>query len=290
MCLTTNSRQDPTGTAGARRQAFAEIRKRKTAALKEIRQYLECIPRTVMEIPDGPVINRRVYVYELNNRDVYADTKAIVQKWFETSGDTPPTRWFLDAQLREVVTRATAQEAARINQLSAVAGFSEPYQIERVLLQPEFRERIRRVTQRTFNEMAGFTGDAANDLARTLANGMAQGRGIQSISKEISERFDVNESRAQTIARTELGVAHRETRGDMTKDARDRLELDAREQWISALAPTTRPSHAERHLQIYTPEEVAEFYSMDGNSCNCLCVQQTVLIAEDGTVVGARKT
>lgn len=289
MCLHTNSRQDPTQTAGARRKAFSEIRKRKVAALKEIRRYVESIPVTVREIAENPVVNRRIYLYELRDRDTYRDIREIIESWFGTGGESPPTRWFMDAQINEVVTRATTQEAERINRLSGAIGISDPYQMERILMSPEFRERIRRVRNRVFEEMRGFTGDLANDLGRTLADQMAQGKGIRTVTGKLTERFNIKESRARTIARTELGKAHRDTRTDQTRDARDNLGLDAREQWISALSPTTRESHAARHLEIYTPEEVAAFYSEDGNAINCLCVTQTVLVAEDGTIVGERQ-
>lgn len=289
MCLHTNSRQDPTQTAGARRKAFSEIRKRKIAALKEIRDYVGAIPHRVSEIPDGPVTNRRIYRYELQDRDTYRDIREIIERFFGTAGENPPTRWFMDAQIEEVVTRATTQEAERINRLSGAIGISDPYQMERILNSPEFRERIRRVRSRVFEELRGFTTDTANDLGRTLADQMAQGKGIRTVTGKLTERFNIKESRARTIARTELATAHRDTRTDQTRDARDNLGLDAREQWISALAPTTRPSHADRHLKLYTPEEVAEFYSEDGNAINCLCVTQTVLVAEDGTIVGERQ-
>ena len=41
--------------------------------------------------------------------------------------------------------------------------------------------------------------------------------------------------------------------------------------WFSALTPTSRDSHAERHGVIYTTDEVRSFYSKDENSKNCLC-------------------
>ena len=59
-------------------------------------------------------------------------------------------------------------------------------------------------------------------------------------------------------------------------------------QWISQLAPTTRPSHAEQHLKIMEIEEVAETYAKIG-SINCLCLQQSVVITQDGEVLGERK-
>lgn len=293
MCLATNSKQDPTNTAGARRKAFAEIRKRKLAAMREISAYLSRIPRAMQVIPDGPVINRNVYIYELNDRDVFADIKAIIDRWFETAGDKPPTRWFLEAQVAEVVTRATAGEAARINGLANIAGINDPYRMEQVLTRPEFRERIRRLSQRVYSGLKTFSTDAATDLAFTMSKNMAAGKGIRAITSELSARFDVKQSDAERLARTELGHAHREARRDMTIDARDRLKLNAMEQYISALSPTSRTSHMDLHLKIMSPEDIAAFYAdsarSQGGEINCLCTSQTVIVTENGTVLGARK-
>lgn len=293
MCLHTNSRQDPTNTSAARRKAFAEIRKRKIAALKEIRDYVDSIPHQVSEIPDGPVTNRRIYLYELRDRDTYRDIREIIERFFGTGGENPPTRWFMDAQIEEVVTRATTQEAERINRLAGAVGVSDPYQMERILNSPEFRERIRRVRSRVFSELKTFSSDVADDLAFTLGQQMARGVGIRTITGELTHRFDVKESDAQRVARSELGHAHRETRREQTKDARDRLGLNAMEQYISALSPTTRESHAELHLRIMTPEEIADFYAdtsrSQGGEVNCLCSSQTVLVTDDGEIVGKRE-
>lgn len=290
MCLHANSRQDPTQTAGARRKAFAEIRQRKIAALKEIRDYVDRIPHSVTEIPDGPVTNRRVYLYELQDRDTYRDIREILEMWFGTGGENPPTRWFMDAQIEEVVTRATTQEAERINQLAGAVGISDPYQMERILNSPEFAERIRRVRSRVFEEMRGFTGDTANDLGRTLADQMAQGKGIRTVTGKLTERFNIKESRAQTIARSELATAHRDTRASQSKDARDRLGLRVMVQIISSLSPTTRPEHAALHLRIVEIEEVEALYAdTPGQRINCTCSEQSVMVTEDGQIVGERQ-
>ena len=48
--------------------------------------------------------------------------------------------------------------------------------------------------------------------------------------------------------------------------------------WFSALAPTSRRWHIERHGKTFTTDNVRQFYSVNGNSINCLCSQSTVLV------------
>lgn len=292
VCLTTNSKADPTNTADPRRKLYAKIRARKKEAMKRIREFAKSIPVSVAEIPEGPVTNRRVYLYELRDIDIQGEIRAIIEHMFDTGTDKPPMRWFFDSEINEVVTRATAQEVERINSLVSIMGETAPYRMEQILMSQPFRDRIARVRARVFEEMKGFTTDTANDLGRTLAQQMAQGKGIRSATKQVADRFDIKERRAQTIARTELGKAHRDAREAQTKDARDRLDLDALTQWISALAPTSRRSHMARHLKFYTPEQNAEFYASpesQGSQINCLCTQATIIRTKDGEILGARK-
>lgn len=290
MCLATNSQQDPTQTTGVRKRAFKQLHARKREAMKEISALIESVPYTIQDYPETFATNRRVYEYELDSSvDVNITIRQIIDRWYGTAGTTPPTRWFMEDEIANVIRRATTIEAERINTLSAAIGLNQPYYVQAILLSDPYRERIRRITQRTFNDMQGFAGDTARDLARTLSDFMAQGKGVATVRKAVAERFNIKMSSAERIVRSELGMAHRGAREAQTRDARDRLGLDAGTQWISALAPTTRPWHAARHLKFYTPEQNAEFYSQNGNGINCLCLQQTVIRARDGTIIGARK-
>lgn len=289
MCLTTN-RADPTQTTGVRKKAFKSIHARRREAMKEISAYIESVPFTTQDVPDTFATNRRVYEYRLDEtRDPYIIIREILERWYGTGTDRPVPRWFMESEIEQVIRRATSAEAERINSLATLAGAQNPYTIELLLMSDPYRDRIRRVGQRVFEEMKGFTSDTANNLARTLSNYMAQGKGVATVRKAVAERFNVSMSRAETIARTELGKAHRDTRNDMTKDARDRLGLDVGVQWLSALAPSTRAWHASRHLNFYTPEDVVTFYSDSSNSINCLCSQQSVIRTVDGRILGARK-
>ena len=290
MCLIANSKADPTNTSGPRQKVIRWMWQCQREALREIKAYADSIPRTSKEIVETVITNRRVYLYELNDTDPYKVINEIINRWYGTDTPEPRVRWFFSLEAEQVVRQSTVAGAERINVLAEAAGLAQPYQVQSILLSQPYQERIRRVASRVFEEMRGFTGDTANDLARTLAEEMAAGRGITAVKRRLAERFDISMIRAETIARTELAKSHRDTRRDQTKDARDRLDLNAQVQLISALAPTTRPSHAALHLRIVQVEEVEPLYQKtQGGRINCLCSEQTVIIAKDGTVIGARK-
>lgn len=287
MCYVCNSRTDPTNTAGIRRKAFAEIRKRLRGIYSELRPIIERSMIKAEEVPENAVTNRRRYYYELiNTVDMDRELTRMIRRWFDMNGDTPPPRWFLGMYVQSSYEAGTTIGAERLSAISS-AELGE-LGTQQVLSSRPYFDRIARVRMRAFEEMEGFTAAMRSDLRRTLADGAARGISPRRIASQIRERISVSESRAQKIARTEIGTAFRDSRRELAEDSRDRLGLDIRLQWISALAPTTRPSHAERHLNFYTPEEVADFYAEDGNSINCLCAQQEVIITPSGDVLGQR--
>ncbi len=287
-----NSKADPTQTAGNRKRVINWMWRQAKGALGDIKKYADSVPRNRISIQDAPVNNKSqsVYTYDLNGYDPYLTIDEIINKWFDTTDPTPPREWFFGLEVDQVTRRGTVTEAERINTLAEMADLGPQYQVQQLLLSDPYRERIRRVRQRTFNEMKGFTGDTANALARVLSEQMAAGNGINEVKRAIAAKFETSMSRAETIARTELATAHRDARRDTTKDSRDRLGLNTMIQLISALAPTTRSSHAALHLKIVTIEEVEPAYQKTpGQRINCLCAEQSVIITKDGTVLGARK-
>ncbi len=285
-CFCCNSKTDPTQTGRQRRELFKQIRERLKAAYKEVKALIESIPHTVETVPDSFVTNRQRYTYQLTGRDINKEIAAILARYFGTGADLPP-RWFFTQPIDEAYQQGTLQSATRLAAFASDA-LTEA-QLRNVLMQPAYLRRIELLNSRVFEEMRGFVSDTAADLARVLAQGIGRGVGIRTITSDIAERFDVSRSRAERIARTEVGQAQRTARREQATEARDDLGLDVALQWISALAPTTRPTHSARHLKIYTIEEVADFYSEDGNAIQCLCTQVEVIKTSEGRILGERK-
>ncbi|MEQ4618462.1 MAG: hypothetical protein ABN482_10475 [Corticimicrobacter sp.] len=51
---------------------------------------------------------------------------------------------------------------------------------------------------------------------------------------------------------------------------------------LSALSPTTRKSHAERHGKLFTAQEVREFWSDPTNVDGCKCTVTAMMVDDDG--------
>jgi len=54
---------------------------------------------------------------------------------------------------------------------------------------------------------------------------------------------------------------------------------------ISALSPTTRKTHAERHGQLFTAAQVRSFWSVEENRVGCKCSIAEVMVDESGTPI-----
>lgn len=149
-----------------------------------------------------------------------------------------------------------------------------------VLASSQYQARAALAGARVFEQMKGFAGQAGADLARLIMQGVEEGRSPTRVSRDIRTQFGVLKSRADRIARTEVIGALRRGRMDEAETAEQMFGFKIRMLWFSALAPTTRKTHARRHGETYEVDEVRNFYSRDGNAINCLCSQVEVI--EDG--------
>jgi SPP1 gp7 family putative phage head morphogenesis protein len=184
--------------------------------------------------------------------------------------------------MQEATAGAYAEGAAQasVNLSRLSDDYTRP--ITSVLSSEPYLRRSALVGARVFEEMEGFAGKSAADLARILMTGIEQGRNPRIVAREIRDQFGITKRRAETIARTEITGALRRGRLDEEKDAQDRLGIKTGMLWQSALSPTTRDDHAKRHGNIYTTDEIEAFYSRDGNGINCKSSFSAVLLDDDG--------
>lgn len=126
---------------------------------------------------------------------------------------------------------------------------------------------------------------ATSDLTNIIATAVRDGINPRETRGIISKRLDISMADAKRIAQTEQVGALRRSQWSEAKFSRDDLGLRSSLLHISALKPTTRRAHAARHGRIFTPEEVEDWYSEDGNVFNCYCSQIPVLLDAEGKIV-----
>lgn len=140
---------------------------------------------------------------------------------------------------------------------------------------------------RVFEDMKSLSSGVKANLARILSDGIANGNSISSITSNIKKQLRITESRASTIARTEISAAMKRARIDEAEEAQDQFGFRVMMMQISALSPTTRWWHAAAHTVMRTIEETRAWMSEGNNAINCKCTFVEVLVDSFGNPVSA---
>jgi len=265
---------NPVGGTALIKDARKSVNNKLRAIRSWLLEQLESIPT------ERVTVNASVYQYQIS-----ADRlAAIVDELRRRLADPEIARAIVN-RVRSGYEQGTA---STVVSLSAVAPEDYTRTLVAVLTSDRWQRRVALVGSRVFEQMQGFSGETATDLSRVLMTGVENGQNPREVAKVIRERFGVARSRAERIARTEITGALRRARWDEVEDARINLGVETRLMHLSALSPTTRASHAARHGNLYTVQEVREWYTIGGEAINCKCAQTPVAVDEKGNPVVTR--
>ncbi len=230
------------------------------------------------QLPKQPLKVNQRYEYLIS-----AETLRMLILEIEQRMGQAPSQAIID-QVAAAYEEGTGQAVANLQKIT------DQYTLtaSQVLASQPYQRRVAMISARVFEQMRGFEGDTAADLARVLGQGVENGLNPIEVAKDIKKRFGVSKSRAERIARTEITGALRRGLLDEDADANQRLGIKTGLLWFSALSPTTRPWHASRHGNIYTQEDVREFYATGANGVNCLCSVRSIMIDENGDPITPR--
>ena len=275
--------KDPTKQSGNRRRAMTDINKRLNGAYRDVIALYTSMPKEF-------VANRVTYRYLLDDFRLQSTDeriRQIINDWFDTATDTRPPNFWFNRYIGFAYDMGTKDSADRIALLGMQAGVLGDFElsqldIENIYQQPLYRRRIELVYGRAFNEMKGFSGTTATDLARILSQVVADGRSPRDAQRMIKKRFSVARSRAERIARTEINRSYNVARSENNEDIKRRLEIDIRVAHRSSLVPTTRLTHGARHGKIYSMQDQQDWWDEGANRINCLCSTTEVVFDKKG--------
>lgn len=225
-------------------------------------------------------VNAGTYVYDMTAAQL-ADLLQIVQTILDDAllDGGSQNLWALDYVAAEY-ERGTQQAYTNLSVQSPV--YASQTTLQQLLSSPEYQNQIASAYISTYSDWKGISDTARADLASVIADAIGRGINPRETASIVSKRLDVSMSRAKAIAQTEQVGALRQAQRNEVDWAKERLGLNTAILWISALKPTTRATHGARHGKTYTTDEVAEFYSKDGNSYNCYCANIPCLLDDDG--------
>ena len=277
--------EDPAGQFGNLRTANAQLRKRYTSIKKGLRELISTFSPVV-------VTNAAAYEYQLDAQRYNSINLFLQQLLYDELLDNQQgaftNRWWLNANLTSAYTdgASDALQSAKNIAVADIVGQEisttvRSMQLEQIVFSQGFQSRVGLIQSRVFEEMKGLSDSTKTDLANTLARGMAAGKGVRALTKDVMARTDVSFRRSKRIVRTEILNAYRTATAAETDVLNEDVYADSEwgmlQLWFSALASTSRPSHVSRHGETYTTQEVREFYSVNANAINCLCSQSPVL-------------
>lgn len=153
-----------------------------------------------------------------------------------------------------------------------------------LLSSPAYQNQVASAYISTYSDWKGISDKARADLANVIADAIGRGINPRETAGIISKRLDVSMSSAKNIAQTEQVGALREAQWNEAEWSRDRLGLNTALLHLSALKSTSRAGHVARHGHTYTPEEVRDWYSQNGNRYRCYCSQIPVILDDKGKI------
>lgn len=225
-------------------------------------------------------VNAGKFIYDMTAAEL-ADLLQVVQSILddELLEGGSQNLWAMDYVIAEY-DRGTLNAFTNLSVQSQV--YASQTTLQQLLSSPGYQNQIASARLTTFSDWKVISDTARGDLTNIITDAVARGVSPRDTAQVISKRLDVSMSKAKTIAQTEQVGALRQAQRNEVDWAKERLGLNTAILWISALKPTTRATHGARHGKTYTTDEVAEFYSKDGNSYNCYCANIPCLLDDEG--------
>lgn len=276
-------REDPTRTGSLRNRFMREIRTRVRSLVGDVREYmvtndvLGLNPRRSMfalnESPrqhefrtDGEKV--RIFIGWFEDRAevrlfASADGKPWTLKHVGAAYDRGKTRAFLSTKRKEP---AGSFESVMTSFLARNARKKAARRKRRIRSPAADRAEI--LAQRSFTDLKGVSAEMSKKIARILSEGVLEGQGASTIAAEMARQIrKLSETRAMTIARTEIIAAHAEGQLDQFQEIGvDSLNVDV--EWSTAGDDRVCPQCEEMEGKIFTVDEARGLIPLHPN-CRC---------------------
>jgi SPP1 gp7 family putative phage head morphogenesis protein len=196
-------RRDPTRTAGLRRAFMADVNRR-------FREAFIALVAKVSSTLGTQFTYRR------------ADEKLEqFQEWFrgqirekilvveDPLKETPWLAKYVRSAYREALVKSHI-EVRKAQGIRAVAPATEEFLLQ-AFASPEAVSKIKMMAARSFTDMKGVTEDMDARMTRVLTDGIAHGRSVRKVAKELNEKVvGLGKMKAMLVARNEIIRVHAE--------------------------------------------------------------------------------
>lgn len=128
---------------------------------------------------------------------------------------------------------------------------------------------------RSYESLNGWTDAMAKETRQILFDGVAQGKGIDEVVRDMTARMDVSRTRARVIARTETIQAFQRSTTLETERAGEEIGEEILLRWLTVKDGRVRHLHASWHGTLTTPK--ANLARINRSPWNCRCAQAPVI-------------
>ena len=199
-------------------------------------------------------------------------------------GNTPPQNWQNEYQL-EAYQRGLAATRA---QLIARGAEIVPTEAERLAAQglapftatPALgatavagdaihRDALEFLYRRSYSSLQNWTDRLGTETRQILFDGVAQGQGVDEITRKLRDRIGVSRSYARRIAQTETNQAYSRSSINEATRASEELQQDIRLRWLTVEDSKVRPHHQSLNNKVMTRQAAARVKMTDGVNCRC---------------------
>ena len=134
---------------------------------------------------------------------------------------------------------------------------------------PIHRDALEFLFTRSYEKLNGWTDAMANETRQILFDGVAQGKGIDDIVREMVARQDVSRTRARVIARTETIQAFQISTTNEAARAAEEIGEEVLLRWLTVRDGRVRHIHANWHGTLSTPEQNSKRINISPWNCRC---------------------
>lgn len=214
-------RMDPTRTGMIRRAFIKDLKRRFKKLRKDVWEFLVTLDALGLKEKKQLTFNAQARQYQFLTD---ADKVRAFREWLIQQIDAgllalpagyagDPTKPWMSPYIVSGYKKGLSAAYAKTpsNKAALLAGTTTQADFVRTAFnQPETTRKVELLATRAFEGMRGITGQVSSKLGQILAQGMADGRGVLDIARDIDAAIDTGMSRALTIARTEIISAHAE--------------------------------------------------------------------------------
>ena len=287
--------EDPTGQRFNRKRARSAVNRRLLKSQREVIALFSAIPR--QRKSRSRIVNEQKIYYDytltaFELQQLENQTRAAINANLETATETMPPNWFYEPHAEQPYRQATIEQVEQTNsQVEAAIAAGLLLAVPRTptaqeyILTPPYRDRARKVLIENYNQIKTLSEQTAAQVIGEINRGIQAGATPTEVKASIKKRFSVSSSSADRIVNTEVNKAYNDGKMQTLADYEQVTGVRTAVRHISALLPTTRPTHADRHRKVYTIQEQESWWNSDANRIHCYCSVEGVILNNKNEVI-----